>query len=118
MAWVNQQREAGYSPQSFEKGSQHLRGLLEYAGGAAAVIAMCWTVFRCKTSAGGRAQVFKFRRSAPTGGSLSESYPSGTPDRLVILLLYGCGLRTAELCQLDVKDADLARRNCDSSWQR
>jgi integrase/recombinase XerD len=31
-------------------------------------------------------------------------------DRLIVLLLYGCGLRTAELCQLNVPDVDTERR--------
>jgi integrase/recombinase XerD len=31
-------------------------------------------------------------------------------DYLVILLLYGCGLRTMELCQLDVSDVDVERQ--------
>ena len=31
MTWLNQQREAGYSPQSLNKDISHLRGLLEYA---------------------------------------------------------------------------------------
>ena len=31
-------------------------------------------------------------------------------DRLVVLLLYGCGLRTAELCSLNVQHVDIERR--------
>jgi len=31
-------------------------------------------------------------------------------DRLILLLLYGCGLRTSELCQLDLADVDLERQ--------
>ena len=30
-------------------------------------------------------------------------------DRLIVLLLYGCGLRTDELCALDVPDVDTER---------
>jgi integrase/recombinase XerC len=45
---------------------------------------------------------------------LVESCPSATPrerrERLVILLFYGCGLRTQELCGLDVADIDRERR--------
>lgn len=45
---------------------------------------------------------------------LVEVCPSHTRlqrrDRLVVLLLYGCGLRTAELCNLDVADMDLERQ--------
>ena len=31
-------------------------------------------------------------------------------DRLMILLLYGCGLRTAELCALDVSECERERQ--------
>jgi integrase/recombinase XerD len=31
-------------------------------------------------------------------------------DRLIILILYGCGLRTSELCDLNVKDIDIEKR--------
>jgi len=30
--------------------------------------------------------------------------------RLVVLVLYGCGLRTRELCQLDVRDVNVDRQ--------
>jgi integrase/recombinase XerD len=36
--------------------------------------------------------------------------PAQRRERLMILLLYGCGLRTGELCALDVQDADLERQ--------
>jgi integrase/recombinase XerD len=35
--------------------------------------------------------------------------PTARRDRLVILLLYGCGLRTNELCALDVADINRER---------
>lgn len=45
---------------------------------------------------------------------LLEACPAGNRqerrDRLILLLLYGCGLRTSELCQLDLADADLERQ--------
>ena len=45
---------------------------------------------------------------------LVESCPRGNRterrDRMMILVLYGCGLRTMELCRLDVGDLDAERR--------
>jgi integrase/recombinase XerD len=35
--------------------------------------------------------------------------PTARRDRLMILLLYGCGLRTGELCALDVSDINRER---------
>jgi integrase/recombinase XerD len=44
---------------------------------------------------------------------LIEATPGGTRqqrrDRLILLLLYGCGLRTSELSQLDLADVDIER---------
>ena len=112
MGWVNQQREAGYSPQSLNKDLSHLRGLLEYA----------WRSGRSDRNVldGFSPARFSLRVVVPKflnleeARRLVEACPSHTRlqrrDRLVILLLYGCGLRTSELCQLDVKDADLARQ--------
>jgi integrase/recombinase XerD len=39
-----------------------------------------------------------------------RSTPAQRRDRLMILLLYGCGLRTAELCGLDVADVTRERQ--------
>ncbi len=36
--------------------------------------------------------------------------PTARRDRLIILLLYGCGLRTNELCSLDVADINRERQ--------
>jgi integrase/recombinase XerD len=45
---------------------------------------------------------------------LVELCPSTTPterrDRVMILLLYGCGLRTGELCALKIQDISVERR--------
>lgn len=50
---------------------------------------------------------------APDAALLCESPPSDDPigarDRAIVELLYGSGLRVAELCGLDVDDADLRR---------
>ncbi len=46
--------------------------------------------------------------SSGPGGGADE--PQGLRDRLVLELLYGTGVRVAELCGLDVDDVDRARR--------
>ena len=111
LKWVNQKREVGYSTQSINKDLSHLRGLLDYT----------WRSGRCDRNvldglvledrAG--AQVPQFL-SIEQARRLVEACPAGTRierrDRLMILLLYGCGLRTAELCQLDLSDVDLERQ--------
>ena len=107
MSWVNQQREAGYSPQSLNKDISHLRGLLEYAWRSGRADRNVLDGFSLQDSL--RVVVPKFL-SIEEARRLVEACPSHTRlerrNRLVILLLYGCGLRTSELCQLDVADAD------------
>jgi len=111
MTWVNRQREAGYSPQSLNKDLSHLRGLLEYAWRSGRADRNVLDGFSLQDSL--RTVVPKFL-NLEEARRLVEACPSHTRlerrNRLVILLLYGCGLRTSELCQLDVADADLARQ--------
>lgn len=111
LQWVNRRREAGYSTQSINKDLSHLRGLLDYT----------WRSGRCDRNVldgltledTSRSRVPAFL-SIEQARQLVEACPAGTRlqrrDRLMILLLYGCGLRTAELCQLDVSDVDLERQ--------
>ena len=111
LQWLELQRQAGYSTQSLNKDLSHLRGLLDYT----------WRSGRCD-------------RNVLDGLTLENSPPKGVPrflsleqarqlvqacpgatrqqrrDRLILLLLYGCGLRTSELCQLDLADVDLERQ--------
>lgn len=111
MAWINQQREAGYSAQSLNKDLSHLRGLLEYAWRSGRADRNVLDGFSLQDSL--RVVVPKFL-NLEEARRLVEACSSHTRlerrNRLVILLLYGCGLRTSELCQLNVKDADLARQ--------
>ena len=111
LQWVNRKREAGYSTQSINKELSHLRGLLDYT----------WRSGRCDRNVldgltledSSRSQVPAFL-SVEQARQLIAACPAGTRaqrrDRLMLLLLYGCGLRTGELCQLDLADVDLERQ--------
>jgi integrase/recombinase XerD len=111
LQWVNRKREAGYSIPSINKDLSHLRGLLDYT----------WRSGRCDRNVldgltledTPRPQVPK-HLSVEQARQLIEACPGGTRaqrrDRLILLLLYGCGLRTSELCQLDLGDVDLERQ--------
>jgi integrase/recombinase XerD len=111
LKWINQEREGGYSNQSLNKDLSHLRGLLDYT----------WRSGRADRNVlDGFTLQDAVREVAPKSLTLEqarqliEASPGGTReqrrDRLILLLLYGCGLRTAELCQLDVGDVDLERQ--------
>lgn len=111
LQWVNHQREQGYSAHSINKDLSHLRGLLEYAWRSGHAQRNVLDRFSLKDSA--RVELPK-ALSIEDARRLVEACPVRTSlqrrDRLVILLLYGCGLRTMELCQLDVPDVDLERQ--------
>ena len=109
--WVNGQREAGYSAKSINKDLSHIRGLLDYAWRSGRSDRNVLDGFHLQDAS--QRQVPK-ALSIEQARQLVEACPSHTVlqrrNRLIVLLLYGCGLRTAELCQLDVPDIDLERQ--------
>jgi integrase/recombinase XerD len=111
LRWLEHERERGRSASNLQKQLSHLRGFLDYA----------WRSGRSDRNVldGFQLQDAR-RREEPSSLSIAEaerllkSCPSRTAlerrDRMVILLLYGCGLRTQELCALRVQDFDRERR--------
>lgn len=109
--WLDHERRCGRSGASLCKYVSHLRGLLDYA----------WRSGRSDRNVldGFQLQDDSHRR-VPQALSVDEARrlvvacPKATPaerqERAVILVLYGCGLRTQELCLLDVPDVDGERR--------
>ena len=111
LRWINHLRDEGSSERVIAKHISHLRGLLDYA----------WRSGRADRNVlDGFTLKGQDRRSVPRVLTLEEAArlvracPADTAarrrNRIVILLLYGCGLRTAELCQLDVRDVVVERR--------
>jgi site-specific recombinase XerD len=105
LQWFEAERSAGRSAGSLAKDASHLRGLLEYA----------WRSGRAERNVlDGLNLHAQVKHHAPNfltieqAGALIRACPRASAgqrrDRLMILLLYGCGLRTAELCALDVLD--------------
>lgn len=111
LAWLSRYREAGYSAQSLNKDVSHLRGLLDYAWRSGRSQRNVLDGFSLQDSI--EKQVPKFL-TFEEARSLIEACRAASReerrDRLIILLLYGCGLRTAELRLLDVGDVDLERQ--------
>jgi len=111
LQWLNQQREAGYSTQSLNKELSHLRGLLDYtwrSGRADRNVLDGLTLEDAPTRVAPRCLSLEQARQLieKSGGGSRE----GRRDRLILLLLYGCGLRTSELCQLNLDDLDPHRQ--------
>lgn len=108
--WFEEERQSGCSNTCLIKFLSQVRGLLEYA----------WRSGRAERNVlDGMSLHHTLRRTAPKHLTLEEAErlvratdapgPTSRRDRLVILLLYGCGLRTSELCALDVVDINRER---------
>ena len=103
--WLNHERALGRSGPNLCKYLSHVRGLLDYA----------WRSGRSDRNVldGFALQDDQPRRppealSEEEAAQLIHACPARTAqqrrDRAMILVLYGCGLRTDELCQLRVED--------------
>lgn len=108
--WLEAERQGGSTESSLAKYLSHVRGLLEYA----------WRSGRSERNVlDGFSLQHTVRRTVPKSLNLDEAErlvqataaPGTTArrDRLIILLLYGCGLRTNELCALDVAHVNRER---------
>lgn len=111
LQWLELERHAGRSARCLCKYLSHVRGLLDYA----------WRSGRTDRNVlDGFALQDDHRRDVPRPLSLDEAArlieactnrsPAERRDRVVVLLLYGCGLRTQELCQLNVEQVNVERR--------
>ncbi len=111
LRWLGEARAAGRSESVLAKELSHLRGLLDYA----------WRSGRADRNVlDGFSLQDRLRKVEPRCLTLDEAQrlvracPRQSPrerrSRLVVLLLYGCGLRTNELCELDVPDVRVERQ--------
>ena len=108
--WLEEERQLGRTDSSLAKYLSHIRGLLEYA----------WRSGRAERNVlDGFSLQHTLKRTVPKSLNLEEAErlvhatlrpgPTARRERLMILLLYGCGLRTNELCALDVADINRER---------
>lgn len=108
--WLEEERQLGRTDSCLAKYLSHVRGLLEYA----------WRSGRAERNVlDGFSLQHTLRRTVPKSLTLEEaerlvhataaSSSTARRDRLVVLLLYGCGLRTSELCALNVADINRER---------
>ena len=108
--WLEAERQSGCTESSLAKYLSHVRGLLDYA----------WRSGRTERNVlDGFNLQHTVRREEPRSLSLEEAErlvkateapgPSARRDRFIVLLLYGCGLRTHEMCALDVAHVNRER---------
>lgn len=111
LRWLEQERLQRRRPSGLQKQISHLRGFLDYAWRSGRSERNVLDGFRLQDAAS---------REEPESLSLEEAELllkgcTGTnalerQNRLVILLLYGCGLRTRELSALKVQDLNAERQ--------
>jgi integrase/recombinase XerD len=111
LRYIELEREAAASPRCINKYITHVRGLIDYA----------WRCGRCDRNV---LKGFYLKdgetRTPPRSLTLDEAQhlieacaratTAQRRDRVIILLLYGCGLRTGELCGLNVQHVSTERR--------
>lgn len=111
LEWIEADREAGRKASCIAKDVSHLRGLFDYA----------WRSGRAvRNPLDGFSVLDAESRTEPRSltieeaARLVEACPSVNAaqrrDRVMVLLLYGCGLRTSEVCGLDIGHIDRERQ--------
>lgn len=112
LRWIEEERQQGRSTGNISKQISHMRGFLNYA----------WRSGRCDRNVldGFQLQDNRRRQEEPPSLSLEDAERllqgcrtdtvTDRRDRIVVLLLYGCGLRTQELCSLRVQDINVPRK--------
>ena len=109
--WINEQRACGATQPSLCKYLSHVRGLLDYA----------WRSGKCDRNVlDGFALMDDQHRRPPAAMTEEEARrlvqacsmksKADRRERLIVLLLYGCGLRTDELCRLNLEDVNRERQ--------
>jgi integrase/recombinase XerD len=105
--WVEDERAKGKSVRYLAKDLSHLRGLLNYAWRSGRADRNVLDGFELQ-DAKVRIEVKTLERTEAERLVKAFGRKTGSErrKRTMILLLYGCGLRTGELCSLDVGDVD------------
>lgn len=111
IAWLEQDRQAGYSRRGLCKNVSHLRGFLNYAWRSGRcdrnVMAQFYPEYRCQKK---EPDSLTIEEALALVQACRSSTPIERRDRVMILLLYGCGLRTGELCRLKIQDISTERQ--------
>jgi site-specific recombinase XerD len=111
LSWIETERRCGRTSASLAKYLSHVRGFLEYAWRSGRTTRNVLDGFQLKDGAKHVAPNFlTLEEAARLIGACPRATPLERRDRLLILLLYGCGLRTHELCSLDIGDINRERQ--------
>lgn len=108
--WLAQLRTRGYADSSLARKAASTRAFFRWAARRSLVDAdpaarLARPAVAARLPAVLKASEAETVMGPPTTGLAAE--PIGLRDRAVLELLYGCGIRVAELCSLDVADVEL-----------
>ncbi len=113
ISWIDKVRRSGMSVASIAKEISHLKSLIDYAWQSGRTERNVLDGFKLK-DLGPIVSIPPAVLTVEEATRLIAACPKRTPqqkrERMMVLLLYGCGLRTGELCRLDIKDIDLERQ--------
>lgn len=111
LRWLERERAAGRTGASRAKTVSHLRGLLEYTWRSGRSDRNVLDGLELRDS-GWRQEprVLTVEQAQRLVEACTQESFAARQARLIVLLLYGCGLRTAELCALRVQDVERERR--------
>jgi len=111
LAWLNQSRDSGYGESGLAKELSHIRGFLEYSFRSGRCNRNVLDGFslndQCKSRVPAVLTIDEAQRMVKV---LGRENAEVRRCRVIVLILYGCGLRTNELCQLDVGDVQIERQ--------
>ncbi len=111
LQWIERERRTGCSGRHLCKMVSHLRGFLEYSWRNGKAVRNVLDGFSIQDD---WAKVEPRSLSMEEALGMIERLARDTAidrmNRLIVLLLYGCGLRTDELCQLNLSDVNTERR--------
>ncbi len=111
LRWIAHERTSGQASRSIAKEVSHLRGFLNYAWRNARTDRNVLDGFRLQDDTRPAAPpVLTVPDMARLVAAAGRRTPLERRDRVILLLLYGCGLRTGEVCHLDLGDVDRERQ--------
>ena len=113
LIWMEQARRSGKKVRTLAKDISHLRSLIDYAWRSGKADRNVLDGFKLRDLSQACSIVPKVL-TVDQAKQLIAACPRKTAlarrDRMMVLLLYGCGLRTGELCNLDVPDINIERQ--------
>lgn len=106
LKWINEEREDGRSVKTIAKELSHIRCFLNYMLRNERCERNVLDGFYFQDDKETMPDFLELEEVERLISALSAKNFEYRRNRMMVILLYGCGLRTNELCNLDIKDVD------------